>query len=465
MARSFLSTVVRISREMERAERARIRGLERQQRATQTEARRIDRFERNAYVASREAETQFENQRIDFQIEALKKILTSRIGQDPSIDFKSLFKVVDERELDKDEQLRLPEKPILIAPKQPSFFIRWLPGIMRSYRRKIHETNTMFEFARTRYNAILRRRSEALSLIKREVDELNNSVVEFARNYSAGEPDAVSAYFELVLARSKYPDAFPLERKVAYVKESAQLIIEFELPTFADAVPATEKFRYIKKSDEIAEVKRNEKLRHTIYSNVIAQAVLSCLYDIFRADKQTVVETVVLNAHVSTIDPATGHMIHPCLVSIRTSRDRFQNLELRHVDPVSCLREMRAAVSSHPGELVAVKPILEFNMVDPRFVQESDILSTLDQRLNLMELSPSEFESLITNLFEQMGLDTKLTQPSRDGGVDCIAFDSRPVLGGKSSSKRSDTKTPWELAQFAICLERSTMRARPKGYS
>jgi hypothetical protein len=101
MARSFLSTVVRISREMERAERARIRGLERQQRATQTEARRIDRFERNAYVASREAETQFENQRIDFQIEALKKILTSRIGQDSSIDFKSLFKVVDERELDK----------------------------------------------------------------------------------------------------------------------------------------------------------------------------------------------------------------------------------------------------------------------------------------------------------------------------------------------------------------------------
>jgi restriction system protein len=92
---------------------------------------------------------------------------------------------------------------------------------------------------------------------------------------------------------------------------------------------------------------------------------------------------------------------------------------------------MRAAVSSHPGELVAVKPILEFNMVDPRFVQESDILSTLDQRPNLMELSPSEFESLITNLFEQMGLDTKLTQPSRDGGVDCIAFDSRPVLGGK----------------------------------
>jgi restriction system protein len=70
-------------------------------------------------------------------------------------------------------------------------------------------------------------------------------------------------------------------------------------------------------------------------------------------------------------------------------------------------------------------------MIDPRFIQEADILSGLDKRPNLMELSPSEFESLITNLFEKMGLDTRLTQPSRDGGVDCVAFDSRPVLGGK----------------------------------
>ncbi len=30
-----------------------------------------------------------------------------------------------------------------------------------------------------------------------------------------------------------------------------------------------------------------------------------------------------------------------------------------------------------------------------------------------------------------MGLETKLTQSSRDGGVDCIAFDTRPIVGGK----------------------------------
>lgn len=48
-----------------------------------------------------------------------------------------------------------------------------------------------------------------------------------------------------------------------------------------------------------------------------------------------------------------------------------------------------------------------------------------------MDLNPSEFELLITNLFAAMGLDTRLTRPSRDGGVDCVAYDPRPIFGGK----------------------------------
>ena len=70
-------------------------------------------------------------------------------------------------------------------------------------------------------------------------------------------------------------------------------------------------------------------------------------------------------------------------------------------------------------------------MVDSRFIEETDVISGLDQRPNLMDLTPSEFESLITNLFQKMGLETRLTQASRDGGVDCVAFDPRPIFGGK----------------------------------
>jgi restriction system protein len=41
---------------------------------------------------------------------------------------------------------------------------------------------------------------------------------------------------------------------------------------------------------------------------------------------------------------------------------------------------LSASISRGPSELVAVKPIIDINMVDPRFIQEQDILSTLDNR-------------------------------------------------------------------------------------
>ena len=105
--------------------------------------------------------------------------------------------------------------------------------------------------------------------------------------------------------------------------------------------------------------------------------------------------------------------------------------DFSRVDPLACLLDLSASVSKNPAELTPVRPVLEFDMVDPRFVEEADVLSGLDQRPNLMELKPGEFESLITNLFTEMGLETRQTQPSRDGGVDCVAFDNRPIFGGK----------------------------------
>src|SRR4051794_31943978 len=70
-------------------------------------------------------------------------------------------------------------------------------------------------------------------------------------------------------------------------------------------------------------------------------------------------------------------------------------------------------------------------MVDARYVDQTDLVSGLSAAINLMDLNPYEFEQLVANLFGQMGLESRLTRSSRDGGVDCVAYDPRPVLGGK----------------------------------
>lgn len=116
---------------------------------------------------------------------------------------------------------------------------------------------------------------------------------------------------------------------------------------------------------------------------------------------------------------------------MRIDREVFSGFQLSSVEAAAYLKRLNASVSRSPDELAAIKPVVDINMADPRFVDEQDVLSMLDTRSNLMDLTPGEFESLITNLFQSMGLETKLTQASRDGGVDCVAFDPRPVLGGK----------------------------------
>ena len=158
---------------------------------------------------------------------------------------------------------------------------------------------------------------------------------------------------------------------------------------------------------------------------------LRTIHEIFEADENDNILVVVFNGFVNTVDPSTGHDIRPCLISIRTTRERFCDIDLSRIDKRACLRNLGAQVSPRPDEMLAVKPVVEFDMVDKRFVEQSDILSDLENRPNIMELNPFEFENLVTNLFGQIGFQTKQTRTTKDSGVDAVAFDPRPILGGK----------------------------------
>ena len=155
------------------------------------------------------------------------------------------------------------------------------------------------------------------------------------------------------------------------------------------------------------------------------------MHELFEADQADALALVTFNGMVDTHDPASGKEVRVAVVSVRAQKMEFLDLRLEKVDKVACLRNLGAQVSNRPDELQAVKPIVEFDMVDRRFIEQGDALSGLETRPNLMDLTPSDFEVLVSNLFSKMGLDTKLTRSSKDGGVDAVAFDTRPVLGGK----------------------------------
>jgi integrase len=73
---------------------------------------------------------------------------------------------------------------------------------------------------------------------------------------------------------------------------------------------------------------------------------------------------------------------------------------------------------------------MEFDLTKYRFIPEIDAIAGLDGRLDLLDLTPVEFEHLVRQLFENVGMQAWVTQASRDDGVDAVATNPDPIVGG-----------------------------------
>jgi restriction system protein len=446
---SFAVTLREIQRDRERQARAHARAVAAAARAAEQARRAMERAQaweakerKRQYLESRQAQVDAMNAELAGQVETLETLLEQTLDVDDYLDFDDLKEYPVIPPLN-DAELRKPEDdPLLILPPPPSGAAKFVPGAKAKheqaiaaaradYQQKLNERDVRENGRRSALARLEAEHESEVARIQEQAAKQHEHVDEFRTQFTAGDPSAIVEYYSLVLDRSVYPEAFPKQHRMAFVPESKQLVVEYELPTTDAAVPTVKQYRYVRARDAIEHTARPASQVKSLYASAVAQIAIRTLHELFEADRTSKLETVVFNAFVNTVDPATGKPVSPHLITVRTSRDSFLQLDLANVEPLACLKGLNASVSKSPSELVPVRPILEFDMVDPRFIQESDVLSTLDHRPNLMELSPREFESLITNLFEKMGLETRQTQPSRDGGVDCVAYDPRPVLGGK----------------------------------
>jgi restriction system protein len=110
-------------------------------------------------------------------------------------------------------------------------------------------------------------------------------------------------------------------------------------------------------------------------------------------------------------------------------------ISLANVEPKSCFRALKGVGSSKLHSLAAVAPIMQVRRDDGRFVSAYEVATTLDESSNLAAMDWEDFEHLIREVFEKefssTGGEVKVTQASRDGGVDAVAFDPDPIRGGK----------------------------------
>lgn len=298
-------------------------------------------------------------------------------------------------------------------PPSPSFLTRLFPEKMRRHEELAQEAQRLFDKATAIHDTSeLERQTQlgqrrilhrlACKAAEDEATAKNAEVVAFQSAYEASEREAVIDYFKLVFENDRLPDNMPSMVRVTYDADSKQLVIERQLPTI-DVVPSETAFRYVKKGDTIVPVVRKAADRKAMYADVLAQIALRTVHVALKADTACAVNVFAFNGFVNTIDPQTGTRVRPTLISFTTSRDSLNAIDFDLVEPVACLRGLKALVSRNAPELEAIRPLVQFDMVDRRFIDKTDVLSDLESRPNLAELSPNEFEALMTNLFGKDG--------------------------------------------------------------
>ena len=176
--------------------------------------------------------------------------------------------------------------------------------------------------------------------------------------YRAGDPKGITEHIELTLTAVQLGTEIP-KATVAYSPQSRQLVVEYELPT-VDVVSKTKSYRYVKSQDKVVETARPASQLKGLYASSIAQLTLLCLARIFRVDTEHHIDVVAFNGVVDTIDLRTGKPIRPCLITVRTTRDTFSEIDIAQVDPVACLKYLNAGISRNPTDLAPVRPVLKF---------------------------------------------------------------------------------------------------------
>ncbi|WP_373228835.1 restriction endonuclease [Cohnella sp.] len=422
------------------------RDRERTKALMQKEAKAMEKEAKAAYIEGRVEEVEDLNTDISEYIRELSGVLAHTLKVNDKISFNTLrisekFKEFQvPQELD-NPHIRPRKDDYLKSVKAPGVVGKLVPGAENRYKKALEVVQLQYEldFAQyqknenerlQKYNKLKSTYDEEKSRFEFKVKERNLEVDQFEQDYRNGEREAVIAYNNMVLERSDYPEGFPQTFRVAYISDSKELVIDYELPT-KEIVPAVEEYKYTKSKDEISEKPRKPQEIKDIYLDIVAGITLRSIHEVLEADQGNVLEVVVFSGFVNTVDPATGKDVTPYLISTRVTKEKFLALDLSRIDKSVCLRNLGASVSARPAEMQAVKPVVEFDMVDRRFVDHEDMLDSLSNVPNLMDLNPYQFENLVTSLFSRMGLDAKQTRSSKDGGVDCVAFDTRPIVGGK----------------------------------
>lgn len=255
-------------------------------------------------------------------------------------------------------------------------------------------------------------------------NKLLNLAAKLELSATQDDPGALDFYVNLSLNASPYPATIIPNFSVSSDIQSRVILIECHVCPFSNFNVCREDV----KQHRVA-VRTLKKL----YDLYIFSVILRSSIEIYLLNPLKRFETIAINIKTQSKNPATGLDVKLNLASIMISTAELRNLDINFIDPEAFFRRARGIAAASLAENVEVAPIITFDKTDHRFIEARKI--SPHENENLAEISWEDFEHLVRQLFEHhfrgKNADVKITQSTRDQGVDAVIFDPDPILGGK----------------------------------
>jgi restriction system protein len=253
---------------------------------------------------------------------------------------------------------------------------------------------------------------------------------ELYSGYESGKSAEVAQYFQAQLEAIPLLPCSEREYEIEFEEQEGILLINLKLPYVRD-LEITKTKQFVSGPKVIP---ASQKETRDIVNQLPFLLLMRIIWEVPQVDDEHKVRLIACNGYVVYDDPATGKVRQDVILTIVAKPEELEQIRLEKVDPEVSFRALKGIAAAKIIDLIPVQPLVQFNKYDSRFVAAKEIIDHLGD-INLATMDWQDFEHLIRELFEkefgQAGAEVRVTQASRDRGVDAIAFDPDPLRGGK----------------------------------
>lgn len=253
------------------------------------------------------------------------------------------------------------------------------------------------------------------------------ALVSLAKSSSS---EGLIARAEQTLKLESYPSFVPSDFALRFDEASKILILEHEFPD----IGSINWVKLVSLKSGLTVKPANQKEAKESANLLYPTLCLRFACELVRLDLDNSVEAIVVNGWSNYVEKSTGQVKRAYCSSLFATKTQLLSLNLAAADPLAAFSALKG-VAARSLELTPIAPILRLNTEDKRFVDAKDVLANMAQGENLAAMDWEDFEHLCRELFEKAfagsGAEVKVTQASRDQGVDAVIFDPDVLRGGK----------------------------------